>query len=135
MVRSASLGDGGLFLAVKQEEQKESLLSFASCGSPRPGSKGATGFLFPLSESTEKWRWGMVEADKGSWNILSFIFGRDRLKPWIIPDKFPINRNMDGPSASAPIFCFLYFLRLTAAGGQGHIIPSPISLLIFSSDG
>lgn len=81
MARSASLGDGGLFLVVEQEEQKESLLSFASCGSPRPGSKGATGFLFPLSESTETWRRGMVKADKGFWNILSFIFGSDRLKP------------------------------------------------------
>lgn len=77
----------------------------------------------------------MGEAGKGSWNILSFIFGRDRLKPWIIPDKFAIKRNMGGPSASAPIFCFLYFLRLTRAGGQGHIMPSPISLLIFSSNG
>lgn len=53
-VRSASLGDRWLFTAVEQEQQKEGCLFFASSESPRPASKGAIGFLFPLSESTEK---------------------------------------------------------------------------------
>lgn len=106
-VRSTSPGDRWLFTAVEQAQQKDSQPSLASSGSPWPVSKRATGFLPPPWREHWKAKEGETIPCKSAWAILSFIFGRDRLKSLMTQDTFSIKTNVGWCSVSAPVFCCL----------------------------